>query len=438
MSKNSQLLFDDMTFKELLGQSLKHWRKALVIGLLVAVLFSGFNFLISYKTFSSEMSENAREKTETKISELKESIALLDSQILVQQNYIDNSILMNINPNTVINASLVYYIKTYDADVQLEKKVNYTYYSMVCSGEIAECVSEKDGFSDSDYLQEVITAEINVDSEAPCITVYVKHYDEDKVSKLLDAISEIFNEKREELADSVGSFELKEISRSISSISSPALLDSQTEAYTALSTLQDTLDEKEAMLEELTNSVSMGNLTLKTAVFFVLGFAVGFIALVIWYMILILASSNIKSANQLVSNYSVRVFGDFVSFDGKKTVFDSLAYRLSDESIDVSEEQTVKLIKNNIEISADDKSILVVSLSKDEKVEFLREHLCNVENVISVSDIAFDDPNTVKELKNADAVLIVAKKFENTLYQLDMAKKEVEYDKKEFLGVILI
>ena len=41
-------------------------------------------------------------------------------------------------------------------------------------------------------------------------------------------------------------------------------------------------------------------------------------------------------------------------------------------------------------------------------------------------------------MKKADAVVLLVGKFENTLYQLDMAKKEIEDNKKEFLGVILI
>lgn len=438
MGKNSQLLFDDMTFKELMGQSLKHWRKAVAFGLLVALLLSGFTFLTSYKSLPSKMSEEDRIATETQIANLQGDIELLTEQIAVQQDYIDNSVLMNINPNTMINASMVYYIQLTGENAQLEKNINYAYYAMVYSGEIAECVSKMEGFSSSDYLKEIITAEINVDSEVPCIAVYAKHYDEKKANELLDAIASVFESKKTDLSATMGDFDLNEISRSISVVSLPDLVDTQTDAYTALTTLQSSLSEKQSVLDELTKSVTVSNLVIKTIVFFLVGFVVGFVGVTAVYAVIILASSNVKSANQLRSNYSVRVLGNFVFLNREIKKLDRLAYRLSDENVESSAEQVAELSKSNIEISAEGKNVLVISLSKNDRVETVQDLIQDTEASISVIKSGFEDAETVKEMKKADAVVLLVGKFENTLYQLDMAKKEIEDNKKEFLGVILI
>lgn len=438
MGKNSQLLFDDMTFKELMGQSLKHWRKAVAFGLLVALLLSGFTFLTSYKSLPSKMSEEDRIATETQIANLQGDIELLTEQIAVQQDYIDNSVLMNINPNTMINASMVYYIQLTGENAQLEKNINYAYYAMVYSGEIAECVSKMEGFSSSDYLKEIITAEINVDSEVPCIAVYAKHYDEKKANELLDAIASVFEIKKTDLSATMGDFDLNEISRSISVVSLPDLVDTQTDAYTALTTLQSSLSEKQSVLDELTKSVTVSNLVIKTIVFFLVGFVVGFVGVTAVYAVIILASSNVKSANQLRSNYSVRVLGNFVFLNREIKKLDRLAYRLSDENVESSAEQVAELSKSNIEISAEGKNVLVISLSKNDRVETVQDLIQDTEASISVIKSGFEDAETVKEMKKADAVVLLVGKFENTLYQLDMAKKEIEDNKKEFLGVILI
>ncbi len=438
MGKNSQLLFDDMTFKELMGQSLKHWRKAVAVGLFVALLLSGFTFLTSYKSLPSNMSEEDRIATETQIANLQGDVELLNEQIAVQQDYIDNSILMNINPNTMISASMVFYVYVEGDDPQIEKNINYAYYAMVYSGEIAECVSKMEGFSSSDYLKEIITAEINVDSEVPCFVVYAKHYDEQKANELLDAIDSVFESKEEELVTTMGDFELKEISRSVSVVASPELVDSQTDAYTSISTLQSALSEKEASLDELTKSVSMSNLIIKTSLLFLIGFVIGFIAVMAVYAVMILASSKVKSANQLRSNYSVRVLGNFYFFDKEIKPLDKLAYRLSDEDAGISAEQVAELVKSNIEISSEGKNVLIISLSQNEKVQTVANLLDDAEKSIVMIKSDFKNPETVKEMKKADVVVVLAGKFENTLYQLDMAKREIEDNKKEFLGVILI
>lgn len=438
MGKNSQLLFDDMTFKELMGHSLKHWRKAVAVGVLLALLLSGFMFASSYKTLPSQMSEDARRETEKQIEDLEKDIELLNNQISVQQDYIDNSILMNINPNTMVSASIVYYIQVDSADSQLEKKVNYAYYTMICSGEIAECISKMDGFSASDYLQEIITADINVDSEVPCVAIYVKHYDFDMANQLLDAIADVFEVKKAELVETMGEFELKEISRSVSSGTFSTLIDTQADAYTSLSTLQSTLSEKESELEGLTGAASVSSLAVKTAIFFLVGFAVGVIIVIAIYAVLILASSKIKSANQLRSNYSVRVLGSFVFFNKDIKFLDRLAYKLSDENIDMSNEQVAEIVNYNIGLSADGRKVLIVNLSDSKEFSTVKELMKNVGTHASVMETGFENPETLKEMQKADAVAVAVEKFGNTLYQLDAATKEIEAGKKDFLGVILI
>ena len=115
-----------------------------------------------------------------------------------------------------------------------------------------------------------------------------------------------------------------------------------------------------------------------------------------------------------------------------------MAYRLSDENVESSAEQVAELSKSNIEISAEGKNVLVISLSKNDRVETVENMIQDTEESISVIKSGFEDAETVKEMKKADAVVLLVGKFENTLYQLDMAKKEIEDNKKEFLGVILI
>ena len=266
MGKNSQLLFDDMTFRELIGQSLKHWRRAVAIGLVMAFVLAGFTCFKSWRALPSNMTEASRLATEEQIINLQDNVELLNEQIAVQQDYIDNSILMNINPNTMISASIVYYIHVDDADSKVDKNITYAYYAMVYSGEIAECVSKLDGFSNSNYLKEIITAEINVDSEVPCVVVYVRHYDEDKANQLLNTVASVFESKKNELVATMGDFELREISRSVSVLAYPELIDTQTEAYASLSTLQSALAEKESALDELTKSITISNLVVKTLV----------------------------------------------------------------------------------------------------------------------------------------------------------------------------
>lgn len=271
--KNKVSAGQEVDIKELLYGVMKAWRPVLGLGLGCAVLLGGYKASQSlagqmdaeYASDQQEqyeadllVYESARESYEREIENMVNS---LDSQ----QEYLQNSVLMQISPYEKGTAAADLYVKT---DYQIMPGMDYqnqdytdalvkAYGTSLKEDGVLEAVAEQMGL-ELRYLKELIS--VTPDLESDVLTVTVAHTDEAAAGRLLDLLLEGLEEKEEELSESVGAHDLVVLSQTTDSVVDLSLSDSQKRVADSLTTLQDSLEEKEKALSQLSKpSLSPGS-----------------------------------------------------------------------------------------------------------------------------------------------------------------------------------
>ena len=160
--KLPKISLQDIFWNVLLG-----WRKILLICALFVVLGCGAKYLQVVKT--ANIKEIIPEESKTEIvSEIED----LELQIDRAQKYVDNSILLKINPYEENIAVFQYYV---DSDYRIsylkEQKRDYTddlislYHRYITSGEFRQQIIDRVGLNiQPEYLGELIKVEENASS----------------------------------------------------------------------------------------------------------------------------------------------------------------------------------------------------------------------------------------------------------------------------------
>ena len=273
--KNKVSAGQEVDIKELLYGVMKAWRPVLGLGLGCAVLLGGYKASEQQEQYEADLLvyESARESYEREIENMVNS---LDSQ----QEYLQNSVLMQISPYEKGTAAADLYVKT---DYQIMPGMDYqnqdytdalvkAYGTSLKEDGVLEAVAEQMGL-ELRYLKELISVltmaksidkpeliSVTPDLESDVLTVTVAHTDEAAAGRLLDFLLEGLEKKEEELSESVGAHDLVVLSQTTDSVVDLSLSDSQKRVADSLTTLQDSLEEKEKALSQLSKpSLSPGS-----------------------------------------------------------------------------------------------------------------------------------------------------------------------------------
>ncbi len=262
--KNRMSRGQEVDIKALLYGMLKAWRPILGLALGCAVLLGGYRASRSLADqkdgeYVSEQQEqyeadllvyeSAKESYEQEISNIINSLA-------GQQEYLQDSILMKISPYEKCTASADLYIKTaYQIMPGMDyQDPDYTdalvkaYVSAVKEDALLEGVADSLGI-ELRYLKELIT--VTEDRESGVVTVTVAHQDVESARMLLELLLEGLESKTEILAESVGAHEVVVLSRVTDSVVDLTLSDSQQRIADSMTTLQESLEEKQQALDQL-------------------------------------------------------------------------------------------------------------------------------------------------------------------------------------------
>lgn len=347
----------EIDLMDLLHRFLGQWKQILVCALVFAVAGAGFGYVKNRSStgVSEAVTAEETELTETELQNVKDAAAL-EAEIRGLEEYMGNSILMQIDPYHKHKVILLYSID--HAKRNTVQKITETYMSFLVNGGLADACKES-GISkrniDKNYLAELVTAyqkaysypyqiladnsmEDSLQAES-LFYVEITGSDETMARKLAETAQSALEKYQREVRDTAGNHRLELLDSEKNVISDSSLQEYQREKRTLLKTNRDSLQasvdafskEQMAVYQEAANidreqegqeklpeeaiADSSGTGLKYIAAGFFGGVFFCCVVSACWYLL----SDNIKSAEEIKKIYAFPFYGE-ISVKKQKTV----------------------------------------------------------------------------------------------------------------------
>ena len=189
------------------------WKKKVVFSIVFFMLIMGAAGLKKYMNLPdsyteeellkiTEYEENVKEYDDA-IEELTESLRLAEQQVKITEEYCENSIYMQLDPQKIYVSSVQYGVQTTNsAGNILSACIAY-----INDGSMKEDISGKLDDIPVEYLKEIITCS----SSGNVFTISVMHYNKQSAEEIMNAIVEQLDKQVKQIADVQGEFTLDEL-----------------------------------------------------------------------------------------------------------------------------------------------------------------------------------------------------------------------------------
>lgn len=325
--------------KDLIFTALYQWKKLLIGAIALAVLLGGFQGIAGLidltdpKTLESITKQNKiqLERYEAEVKSLDMQIETLRGQIRSQQEYLDNSLLMQLEPYAYFEASLVVYVQT---DYHIMPGMTYqtpdkapdiirAYEALLLGNDCLQAMADAMG-TEPRYLKELLvlnqtanTQQTTVQSESNVLSVVAKAPTQEQAQQLLELLLEQVMLQQQSISASVGTHQLTVVEQATRSAIDLKLAETQqaeNDRLTALLTAQTTAQTSQATLSKPTLQADGGKAVLKKAIIFTVigGVLAVFLGVVILWIGHI-SSDKVYSARTLSDRTGVKILGTSAS-----------------------------------------------------------------------------------------------------------------------------
>lgn len=239
---------------------LKNW-KLLVVGVLMGgLLFGGFSYIREYQSVQEQNKVNeeilkekleqaeanteidvTKEYLEEKLTDIQknnvEVTLLYRSFYTAHKAYLDDSILMKMDPNAVYKAELIFRVES--ENMQQAYNLQKIYGELLDGEELNTWLNEQMGSEDL-YLNEIIAVDKmadNVLGGCDIVSVTVIHYNEAKCKTIVECINDYMAEKEKQLKAYAGEHEVQVISSVLSKVADNDILSMQQDNRSTMSQL---------------------------------------------------------------------------------------------------------------------------------------------------------------------------------------------------------
>lgn len=323
MSNNEEI---EINLVEMFRVIFRKFKYCVISGIIVALALGGYKGYSTYKnvndpnlvTNAETELKTAMEEYENTQKELKESIASLEVQIAEQQEYLENSLKMQLNPYAVSTSRTEYYI---DAHYQINPNLTYQntdktntvvnmYKLLLQSGDFYSYIKDKMNFTTNEmYVNEIVTFS-NVGNGIISVTAY---YDNETDAKAISDYTYEYLLAHKAQIDDVADHDLSVFSSTLFTEVKNDFLTYQTNQRNSLDTKtidkankeEELADLKEPTMKDIDKSGVIKN----SIKFGIIGFFVGGVLLGMIYAFGYLFNTKVCNEKELYDRYHVRVFG---------------------------------------------------------------------------------------------------------------------------------
>lgn len=463
----------EIDLKDLMFAILRKWRTVLVVAVVLAAALGGGKALQAFRASQDvETQTEAKDAYERELDSYttaKESgereIENISEDIQAQQTCMDESVLMNMSPYDVCEASADLFIKT---DYQIMpgmvyQNADYTdsilqaYQSVMTSAALQENVAKTVSL-EPQYLKELIsvkrgsfTSGMAADGTTEyarytnLLTIKVRYSDKEKAQEILDGILSNVTGLQEQIAATIGPHTVSIVNQAVGSTVDMDLVKQQKDARDQLTDLQQSLSDKEAALKEL-KEPSAPSLDKSAAVkagvkYAVLGGVLGVFVVAFCISAVFVMSDKVYAAKDICRRYDLDLLGTVAASDKKLGALDAWLARLEGRRVDKDAAKNGALLAANVEnYAGEHKKLLITGLVSEERlkdmVKILQKTLEGYE--LSAGANMLEDAETLKKLPECEGVVLVEQTGVSSYGDMTQEIEKIKSMGKAIVGCIVV
>lgn len=339
--KEEQMIY----IKDLVFTVLRHWRAVLAIALIAGILLGGVQGISGLRAantpIDSQAYQQALEQYEQKKSVRELQLQTARKNIDEQEAYLEESVLMRLNPYSYYEASVHLYVETErqilpetDSQKQPDKNADvlHAYEALLLSAPVVQALADALE-TESRYAQEILTVELN--GAASTLVVRAMLPTEDAAQEILALVTNRMDAAAAQINRDVVTHKATITAQSVNEKLDMELSNTQQEAYTRLAELKTALTEIEMenaqLIAPVAQAGSVKDAVKKAVIWAVIGAVLGafLTAAALWVMHI--ASDKVYAARNLTNRTGIKVIGSLGC--EKKNPIDRLVYRLEGRSV---------------------------------------------------------------------------------------------------------
>lgn len=468
----------ELNLKDMLAYVLLHWRHILLIAILVGIIAGGYK--IYFVKYASQNTQNAIDKLQDSGDDyesrlqaakgLQQAIDATNRQLEQKTKYMDNSILMHINPDkeAIATADIMLTVPWNNSENAIGVLVA-AYQNRLQQGDYLDTLA-KEMNTENNYLTELISiTQVNtekssqktiifqnsgqVDNFIDSFTISVTGSTQTQADKILDTVLQEMNKITPELAQSIANHNLTIIHRYENTILNQDLMSQQVKTASDIATLQQSIENYQKNLKDINlvdNDQKLGSITLLEIfkVFIKWGVVAGLVMIFLgcaFYAVIYTLSGCLLTQEQTLVHYPVILLGAYRKAEEKvyrnNTIIDSWLRRIGNyECNNASWEDVLDMIIANLSIYAKDCHTIMLSSAADmtlsEKIQIeLTKRIPN-KIFILANQLEVNSKSRAK-LVEVDGIVIVEKYGKTRFHQIDQELLIVKNAKKVVLGIIM-
>ncbi|MCC8150488.1 MAG: hypothetical protein LIO96_03265 [Lachnospiraceae bacterium] len=448
----------EISLGEVMREVFRRFPLVIIMAVICAVIAGGYSYMHSGTDTAEEVVTTEDEIATDDLTE--DELTAVNNVLKVQENldeqqeYVNNSILMQINAYDESTVILQYHIDIENSDdIQLYgQDLLDSYESYVTNGALVSDFVSNGYDEEEQYLGELISFNGNVETtvnnslegtvsviSSVSFDIQVIHTDEQSVEALAEQIESCLKNYEISLCESVGDHTLTLVNHSCTKVVDKSLWTYKTERISSISSMQNTL---ESLQEDMTDdqlAVLGQYITLKategdadevaaedgetvTAAtpsvskkYLALGAIVGIVLAILYIFLRFIMSKSFNSAEELRDVYSLRILGE-VKRPEKKNIFLKAWDKLTghrESALSAEEEKSILI--SNLKNVCKEKQIGKILISGDRDlpeedqalVQDLIEDLSREEIAAVYADNLIHSAEMLDLLAKQDAVLFV-------------------------------
>lgn len=461
----------EINLKDLFWSILFGWRQIVCFGLLFAVVLSGVKYLNDTKAYKTAKNSVSDEQQEIVLpeEELEKVANARDLQARMEeyQNYLDTSVLMQIDPYEKHTVELQYYVESdYVFNYTEDNQMNYTdavtamYCNYIRSGEMSRKVIDD---ADLSITQEDFSELLTVEPDETSIYITIGYPDQEKLEAVAGAVKSLLSQKEPELQQ-IGPHKLKLVGESQNVVIDKGLIERKntisnniTSLNTQLKTLKAEMTEQQLNMlnEEQGNETVEENLQ-ETATkpafskkYMLLGAFMGIFLVCIWIVFRTIFTARLQNPDEIRSLYGVRLLGEISTPTEKKrflsVIDDKLLSVKNRRRKKLSTEQQIKVVSANLALSCKQQDIEHIYITGSEYenmdttvINMLKQELTTQNIQIKEGVNMFYDAASLKEGTEIGNILFVEQQnvsiYDEISNEVNLAKEQ----NSNILGVVVL
>ena len=257
----------EISLLSLFRHLLKRWKSIILVAVILAIGFSGLGYVSELKRLNTPLDEIREKMTPDEIASVLK-LQDMDLELKALNYYIENSVIMNMDPYNVQRASLSYFVDTKhitnyagDTESDLTWDIMSIYVSKLNSIDWkVEALKEAGSNIDLKYFNEMVS----ISTSGRTFTVTITYPDAEQLKVIMNVLQENIQSYKDVISSAIGTHSLTLIGNTMeSSVLDRDLKAIQEDKYFQLNTMYEEVKKSKSALNEKQKTLYYGRVLSK-------------------------------------------------------------------------------------------------------------------------------------------------------------------------------